>query len=163
MVLRVSSFSTADLLGEPVELRAHLRRGQTQLLELGLTRLGAMEARTKSTGGLCHLVEITQHLDLSGQGGWLVPLGTSAQEESRVLQQTCAHGFRALHEGRAQLAHLAAAQLGFGDRRGQAQTILAAAPGDRHQVAHRRMGGDGAAAYVLLDLYGKRHDQGQAP
>jgi len=67
-----------------------------------------------------------------------------------------------MREGQAQLTHLAAAQPGLGDGRGQAQAVFSVATSERHQVAHRRMGRDGAAAYLILDLHGKLADQGQA-
>lgn len=151
------------LLVECVKLRADLGRGQAQLGELLRAQLGVVKALAQAPGGACHFVEIAQHLQLSGKGRRVILVGASAQEQPWILQQTLTHHRRALREGRAQLAHLIAAQLGHGDRLGQPQAVLTVAAGDRHQVAHRRMGGDGAAAHMILDLRGKLTDQGQTP
>ncbi len=85
MVLRVFSSSTLDLLVECVKLRADLGRGQAQLGELDRARLGTAKALAETTGGDCHPVEITQHLELSGQGWWLLLLGAGTQEEPWVF------------------------------------------------------------------------------
>jgi hypothetical protein len=163
MVLRVFSSSTSNLLIKSVKLRADLGRGETQLGKLCRACFGAREALAEATGGGCHPVEITQHLELSGQERGLRLLGSGAQKQPWVFQQTLTHFLRALREGRAQLTHLAAAQPGLGDGRGQTQAVFSVATGDRHQVAHGRMGRDGAVADLILDLEGKLADQSQAP
>jgi hypothetical protein len=112
---------------------------------------------------LCHLLKIAQHFQLSGQGRGLTLPGTSLEEEPRIFEQTLAYFLRAPQESRAQLGDLAVAQAGFGDRRSQAQATLTIGPGDRHQMAHRRMGGDGAFAHLLLDLRRKLAHQRQTP
>jgi len=90
-------------------------------------------------------------------------VGTDAKEQPRLFQQPLAHRRRALLEGRAQLAELTAAQPRCRGRLGQAQAVLAAAPGDRQQVTHRRVGGKRAEANVLLDLCREVADQTQVP
>lgn len=147
------------LLFESVELRAQLGRGQLQGRELSRADLGLGQALAQSTGGQAHLLERGEHLERFGAGRRLLAAGTGAQEKPRVCEQALAHRGAGLHKGAAQLGDLAAAQLGLDDRRGQAQTVLAAAARDRHQVAHRRMGGQLTAAHLLLDLGGQLADQ----
>lgn len=142
---------------------AQLGCGQLQRVELARAQLDGTQALTHTPGGLAHRLESPQHLDSRGLGWGGLFRRTGAKEESWVGEQTLANLGRAAHEGRAQLRGLAAGKLGLGDRGGQGQAILAATPRDRHQVTHRRVGGDRAAAHQLLDLHRQLADQGQAP
>jgi hypothetical protein len=126
-------------------------------------RLRVAQALEETAGGARHAVEIAQHLDMGGprRGGLLG--GAGAQEKSGIFQQAFSHLPRAVREGRAQFANLTAAQLGLDTRRGQAQAVLRAAPGNRHQMTHRRVGGEDAAAHLLLHLDGQLRNQRQTP
>jgi hypothetical protein len=126
-------------------------------------RLGVAKALTEATGGSSHFVQLTQHLELGGLGRGSLLLSTGAKEQPRICQEPLTDFRRAAQEGRAQLAHVAAAQPRCGGRLGQAQAVLAAAAGDRQQVPHRRMGRDRAEAHMLLDLCRKIADQAQMP
>jgi len=152
-----------DFLLEGVQLRADLGRGQAQLSQLHQAQLGVAEAFLQATGGSGHLGQLAQHLHRRGLGRGLLLVGTGAQEQPRLFQQPLAHRGRASLKGRAQLAHLAATQPGCRDRLGQAQAVLTAAPGDRQQVTHGRVGRDRAATHVLLDLGREIADQAQVP
>lgn len=150
-----------DLLFEKVELRAQLCRGLMQRGELRGADLRWGQVRAEPTCGQRHLFEIAKHLERFGTGRGLLALGTGAQEEPRVLEQTLAHRSRAVGEGRAELSDLAAAQIGLGHRCCQAPAVLTAAAGNRHQMAHRPMSRDGATTHLLLDLQGQLVDQSQ--
>lgn len=149
------------LLFKGVELGAQLGRGQLQGRELSRADLGLGQALAQSTGGQAHLLERGEHLEPCGQRRRLLSLGAGAQEKSRVGEQALAHRGAGLGESAAQLGDLAAAQLSRDDRLPQAHTVLAAAARDRHQVAHRRMGGQLTAAHLLLHLGGQLAGQTQ--
>jgi len=120
-----------DLLLESVELRADLGHSPVQLGELCRARLGVAEPSAEATGGFCHFFQLAQHLNRCGLGRRGLLVGLGAKEQTRIGQKPLPHFLRAAQKGRAQLAHLAAAQLSCRDRLGQAPAVFTAAAGNR--------------------------------
>jgi hypothetical protein len=78
-------------------------------------------------------------------------LTLSAEEKLRALQDPPAHVSRSIAPGLVQLADLAAREVVLRNRFGQDLAVFPLRAGQRHQVLHRRLGGDAPGADVLLD------------
>lgn len=149
------------LLVELIELCTGLAQGLAQLAELCRIEVGFTQASTQPASALSHAVDLTQELGRGRQGCRRLAVFPGAQVQPWVFLQALANFSRAAQPGRAKLSHLAAGEFGAGHHRGQTQTVLAAAPRDGHQVAHRRMRRDGALADLLLDRRGQLADQAE--
>lgn len=107
-----------DFLLEGGQLGTDLGRGAAQLGELCRTWLSIAKTLTETTGGFDHFFQLAEHLNRYGLGRRVLLVGLGAKEQPRICQEPLTHLLGAAQEGRAQVAHLTAAQLSCRDRLG---------------------------------------------
>jgi len=78
-----------------------------------------------------------------------------------LLQNPLADGWRGVTPCRVELSGFTAGEVMPGQRFGHGPAVLRTGPRYRHQVLHRYVGRDHAAAHLLLHALRQQFDQGQ--
>ncbi len=152
-----------DLCGQTVEfvenaLDLALRFHALQVIQLDG---GASQPTIRPAG------DRRNHLQIAQQGGdsvgWRIgfALPLRLQKQLRLFQDALADGRRSVPPRGIELSGFAAGEAVHGERLRHALAVLGTGARHRHQELHGEVGGDGAAAHLLLHAAGKQFDQRQ--
>ena len=161
LLLRLLRCLFRDLGGQTAELVAGAIQNVSQLFALAAIYLdrGAHQSPMGPVGDGHHHLQIAQQFGNGGGRRMGLALPLRFEKQLGLFENPLPDRRRSVPPSGIQLPGFAAGEPVCRQRFRQALAVLGAGTRHGHQILHRHLGGDRAAAHLLLHAFGKQLDQ----